>query len=299
MKLGAWLYLWPAVAMFLVVILGMIAVLVGMNLLLGLGVVSLYAVTPKDVLFDSVIDTFRIPAIEDNIRNTFSMEVKYPLPPTALYIWSPHSLLSISSVMYNNGLCTAKGYAPNHTVCIPLFHYLPVLSDIARYFGIISSDYKSIEKTLSKKESVSILLGGVREMKMVENFKIRLCIKKRRGIFRLALTSGTPLVPILTFGENELFSESHTAITDAFNTYLFNTFGLYFPVPTVRSLLNWVELSYRPLKPIRSYSGKPIAVSQVAHPTEKDIADLREAYIKGVRDLFGETASPEYSLHIE
>jgi hypothetical protein len=299
MKLGAWLYLWPAVAMFLVFILGMIAVLVGMNLLLGLGVMSLYALTPKDVLFDSVVQTFRNPAVESNIHETFSLDVKYPLPPSALYVWSPHALMSISSVMYNSGLCRHPTYTPNHLVSIPLFHYVPVLSDIARYFGIISSDYRSIEKTLEKKESVSVLLGGVREMAMVEDFKLRLCIKKRSGIFRLALTTGTPIVPVLTFGENELFSQARSETLDSINAYLFQTLGMHIPLPTVRSLMNWVELSYRPLKPIRSYTGKPIAVKQVVQPTEKDITDLRNAYIKGVQDLFGETASPEYSLHIE
>jgi|688.fasta_scaffold46031_9 hypothetical protein len=299
MKLGAWLYLWPAVAAFLVFVLGMIAVLVGMNLLLGLGVMSLYAITPKDVLFDSVAQTFRNPTVESNIRETFSLDVKYPLPPSALYVWSPHALMSISSVMYNVGVCRHPAYMPNHLVSIPLFHYLPVISDIARYFGIIPSDYQSIEKTLAKKESVSVLLGGVREMTMVEDFKIRLCIKKRRGIFRLALTTGTPIIPVLTFGENELFSQAHSELLDTINKYLFETFGMHIPLPTVRSLFNWVELSYRPLKPIRSYTGKPIAVKQVASPTEKDIAELRDTYIKGVRDLFRETASSEYSLHIE
>lgn len=299
MKLGAWLYLWPAVAAFLVFVLGMIAVLIGMNLLLGLGVISLYAITPKDVLFDSVADTFRNAVVESNIRDTFSLDVKYPLPPTALYVWSPHALMSISSVMYNVGVCRNSAYTPNHLVSIPLFHYLPVISDIARYFGIIPSDYHSIEKTLAKKESVSVLMGGVREMTMVEDFKIRLCIKKRRGIFRLSLTTGTPLVPVLTFGENELFSQARSDVLDSINTYLFQTLGMHIPFPTVRSLLNWVELSYRPLKPIRSYTGKPIAVKQIHSPTEKDITDLREIYIKGVKDLFRETASSEYSLHIE
>ena len=299
MNFGAWLYLWPVVALFLVFILGMIIVLVGMNLLLGLGVMSLYALTPKDVLFDSVAQTLRNPAVESNIHETFSLDVKYPLPPNALYVWSPHALMSISSVMYNTGICRHSTYMPNHLVSIPLFHYIPVLSDVIRHFGIIPSDYRSIEKTLSKKESVSVLMGGVREMSMVEDFKIRLCIKKRRGIFQLALTTGTPIVPVLTFGENELFSEARSSTLDSINAYLFETLGMHIPIPTVRSLLNWFELSYRPLKPIRSYTGKSIVVKQVLSPTEKDIADLREAYIKGVQDLFGETAGPEYSLHIE
>jgi 2-acylglycerol O-acyltransferase 2 len=134
---------------------------------------------------------------------------------------------------------------------------------------------------------------------MVENFKIRLCIKKRRGIFRLALATGTPIIPVLTFGENELFSQARSDVLDSMNTYLFQTLGLHIPLPTMRSLFNWVELSYRPLKPIRSYTGKPIAVKQTPFPTEKDIAELRDTYIKGVRDLFRETASSEYSLHIE
>jgi hypothetical protein len=212
----------------------------------------MYSICPKEPLFDYIIEAFRNPKIEKNIQDTFSLDVKEALPHSAIYVWSPHALMSISSFMCNRSLCKSEGYTPNHIVTIPLIQYVPIVSDIARYFGIISSDYRSIESALKKKESVSVMLGGVREMNMTEEFKIHLYAKKRRGIFRLALTTATPIVPVLTLGETELFPSTHTPLLDSLNAYLYKNFGLSMPVPSLRSLQNWVKLSYGPLKPVRS-----------------------------------------------
>lgn len=297
--MSAWMYLWPAVAVLLTLFILVIIVLVAVNLVLGLGVIAMYSICPKEPLFQYIIDTFRNPKIEKNIQDTFSLDVKEALPHSAIYVWSPHALMSISSFMCNRSLCKSEGYTPNHIVTIPLIQYVPIVSDIARYFGIISSDYRSIESALKKKESVSVMLGGVREMNMTEEFKIHLYAKKRRGIFRLALTTATPIVPVLTLGETELFPSTHTPLLDSLNAYLYKNFGLSMPFPSLRSLQNWVKLSYGPLKPVRSYTGQPIQVTQVESPTEADISELRDRYIKSVEALFHTNAGPEYTLQID
>lgn len=295
----AWMYLWPVGMLLSVSVLGVFLFLAMANLLLGLGVVSLYGLCPKDPLFASIAQQLRNKVVEENLQETFQLEVRYPLPSVAIYIWSPHALLSVSSVMFNIPICRHPRYVPNHLVTLPVYHYIPVLSDIMRYMNVISSDYHSIEKTLLKKESVSLMLGGVREMNMTEDYKIQLCIRKRRGLFRIALSTGTPLVPVLSYGENEMFQRANIPAIHSLNEFLYSRFGTSISIPSFYSLRNWIDLSYRSLKPIRSYTGKPIYVKKIANPTEKEIVALRNLYIKRIEELFRETASPEYSLHIE
>jgi hypothetical protein len=297
--MNAWIYLYPVVAFSIMVLILLILILITVNLVLGLGMVSLYTICPKEPLFDYIIETFRNPQIEKNIQETFSLEVKEPLPHTAIYIWSPHALMSISSFMCNRSMCKTDGYIPNHIVTIPLVQYFPIISDIARYFGVISSDYRSIENTLKKKESVSVMIGGVREMNMTEDYKIHLYARKRRGLFRLALTTGTPIVPVLTLGENELFPITDIPVLFTLNRLLYESFGISIPLPSLRSIQNWVKLSYGPLKPIRSYTGKVIEVTKKEDPTEDDIASLRDLYIAGVEEVFKANAGPEYVLQID
>ena len=83
--------------------------------------------------------------------------------------------------MFNFGLCSNPDYKPNHIVTLPFYKYIPVISDIANYLGVISSDYQTIKKTLQKGDSVSLMLGGVCEMNLTEPNKLTVYVKQRKG----------------------------------------------------------------------------------------------------------------------
>jgi hypothetical protein len=287
----SWLYLWPLVLMGVVGILILLGVLMGVNLVLGLLVASLYGLFPKEVLFDSVASRLRNKQVEENIQATFRMECPEPPPPSCLFIWQPHGLISVSSVMFNGGLCKHPNYRANHAVTLPFYHYFPVIGDIMRHLGSIPSDSGSITKTLRKGESVSVMLGGVREMMDARGTHMKLYVRKRTGIFRIALETETPLVPVLTYGENEMFPRSDEWWASAVNQTLHTYVGMAVGIPTWKALQNWFELSYKPLKPIVTHVGSPI-------PATGDISSLRTTYIKAVEALFKKTAPAGYTLEI-
>ena len=287
----SWLYLWPLVLMGVLGILILLGVLMGVNLVLGLLVASLYGLFPKEVLFESVASRLRNKQVEENIQATFRMECQEAPPPSCLFIWQPHGLISVSSVLFNGGLCKHPNYRANHAVTLPFYHYFPVIGDIMRHLGSIPSDSGSITKTLQKGESVSVMLGGVREMLTAEGKHMKLYIRNRTGIFRIALETGTPLVPVLTYGENELFPRSNEWWATDLNNLLHSYAGMAVGIPTWKALQNWLELSYRPLKPIVTHVGSPI-------PASGDIPTLRNTYIKSVEDLFKTTAPAGYTLEI-
>jgi hypothetical protein len=272
-------------------ILLLVGMLMGVNLVLGLLVASLYGLFPKEVLFESVASRLRNKQVEENIQGTFRMECPEAPPPSCLFIWQPHGLISVSSVMFNTGLCTHPNYRGNHAVTLPLYHYFPVIGDVVRYLGSIPSDSGSITKTLRKGESVSVMLGGVREMLDAQGTHVKLYIRNRSGIFRIALETGTPLVPVLTYGENEVFPRSDAWWATELNKLLHSYGGMAVGIPTWKALQNWFELSYKPLKPIVTHVGSPI-------PATGSISSLRNAYIKSVEELFKKTAPTGYTLEI-
>lgn len=272
-------------------ILLLVGMLMGVNLVLGLLVASLYGLFPKEVLFESVSSRLRNKQVEENIQATFRMECPEAPPPTCLFIWQPHGLISVSSVMFNTGLCKHPNYRANHAVTLPFYHYFPVVGDVVRHLGSIPSDSGSITKTLRKGESVSVMLGGVREMLDAQGTHMKLYVRNRKGIFGIALETGSPLVPVLTYGENEVFPRSNAWWATSINQTLHTYAGMAIGIPTWKALQNWFELSYKPLKPIVTHVGSPI-------PAVGDISALRNAYIKAVEELFKKTAPPGYTLEI-
>jgi 2-acylglycerol O-acyltransferase 2 len=153
-----------------------------------------------------------------------------------------------------------------------------------------------IRKTLKAHESVSVMIGGVRDM--LDSRPYVITVPKRNGIYRIALETGTPLVPVLTYGENERFPLGEHWAFDMINDWLYKNFRVGIPFPSWTAIQNWSELSYKSIKPIHSYTGAPIEVQKVENPTDAHIESLRKQYVEGVEKLFKETAPPEYSLEI-
>ena len=123
-------------------------------------------------------------------------------------------------------------------------------------------------------------------------------LAKRSGVYRIALETGTPLVPVLTYGENERFPRGEHWLFSAINNWLYSNFRMGVPFPSWTAVQNWSELSFKSIKPIHSYTGAPIEVAKVENPTDAQIDALRKEYVEGVEKLFKETAPPEYSLEI-
>lgn len=157
-----------------------------------------------------------------------------------------------------------------------------------------------MKSTLENGERVGVVLGGVREMLETTNKKTtKLVIRSRKGVFRLALMTGVPLVPILSYGESDMFPPSENETIKIINTYLHKTIGLIVPVTSWSGLKNWMKLYYQPLDIIPTYIGEPISVEKIESPTEKDIANLRNRYIKEVTELFDRTKPDGYNLIIQ
>jgi 2-acylglycerol O-acyltransferase 2 len=286
-------YFWPTLLPLSLLVLILLAILLSVNFVLGLLVISLYGLIPKNLLFETLGGLLRNSLVEENIRATFQLHLTYRPPSSALFVWSPHGLFSVSSAMFN-AFCIAKHekYTPHKLASLSLLHYIPVLTDIANYYNNIPSDYQSIKKTLDTGQSVSVMLGGVREMMDIEPNVLKLYVKKRRGIFKLSIETGKPIIPVLTYGENDLLQPVRNDYVDTLNAYLHAWFGINVPFVRWASLYKWYQLSYKPLEGIHSYAGRPI------YPHKDDTIDtLRERYICELKRIH-KSAHKSVSLRI-
>lgn len=227
-----------------------------------------------------------------NLKETFQYIEASP-PERALYLWHPHALLSLTPFFHTYWQKRSK------VVCLNFFHRIPVVRDLYHYVGAIGSDYEPMKATLET-TSVSVIPGGVREMMIpCTPGVLQVVLKSRSGVFRLALETGTPLVPVLTYGESELFPQIEHPLLKTLNVWLYSKFGLFVPIPSLTSLQNWVRLSESPLPPIQSFAGSPIPVEKTLNPTQEQIETLRETYIANLQTLFDETAPKGLKLVVE
>jgi 1-acyl-sn-glycerol-3-phosphate acyltransferase len=145
-----------------------------------------------------------------------------------------------------------------------------------------------MKDTLSEEKSLCVVPGGVAESFHNANKEFRLVLKSRKGIFRIAIDTRTPLVPILTFGENELFlpldSPLYRRVQNAIESYT----SIQFPIPRWSCIKRWFTLLRKPFdEPVKTYIGEPV------YPEKGDtVESLRERYISALDALY-DTHRPE------
>ena len=94
-----------------------------------------------------------------------------------------------------------------HPCVASIIHIVPVMRDIAHWAGVIDVTRSTLHYMLGeKKESVQVVIGGMKEMFMSKSWKKEIAIVrgKRKGIFQLAIRHGTPMMPAFSFGETYL-----------------------------------------------------------------------------------------------
>jgi hypothetical protein len=253
---------------------------------------SLYA---KEII-QKIVNTIRyyfpetISMIEENIRKTYICN-KYTKAP-GLYIWHPHGLFA-SAPYIHAGLGLGTNSPKMKLATLSLFFRIPIVKDIANYVGMIDAEYKTLHKKLMNNEQVSLVVGGVEEMFHSTPKKLKLCIKNRSGYLRLALETKQPIFPVITYGENEIFESLKEYTNTKFNRFLKKYLGIIIPVSSIQSLVQWSELSKKPMDKLNTFIGDPV------YPSENDsLESLREKYLQSIYTLF-ETTHPEgYEIEI-
>jgi len=206
-----------------------------------------------------------------------------------IYMWHPHGVFCLSKFFHIATKYTNWPVRNIKGAAFSLLLWLPFMKEIYEELGAIPSDYFPMKETLLNNVSVSVAAGGMREM-LYEDSAI---LSKRRGIFKMALETGTPLVPIVSVNENSLCSIVDIPwIQDKLKAY-----DMCVPIPTFKSIYKMSGMLNKPLKePIFSVVGNPIPVSRIEHPTEEDIAKLRKQYITELKALYKKETSMELKI---
>ena len=227
------------------------------------------------------------------------------LPPTRKYVFGYHPHGIISHGAFVAFATEALGFSKlfpgitNTLLTLDANFRIPLYRDYALALGLASVSRESCENILSRggpnKEgmgrAITIVVGGARESLDAQPHSLRLVLKRRKGFIKLAIRAGADLVPVLAFGENELYdqvqSEQHPFI-HKMQLVVKKVMGFTIPLFHARGVFNYDIgiLPYR--RPLNIVVGRPIKVLQQGKPDEAYVDETHALYVSELERIWEE-----------
>ncbi|PBP22663.1 diacylglycerol O-acyltransferase 2A [Diplocarpon rosae] len=242
------------------------------------------------------------------------------LPPTRKYIFGyhPHGIISLGAfaafATESLGFGQLFPGIKNTLLTLDSNFRIPIYRDYALAMGIASVSRESCENLLSKggpnkvwqfefkslvifltsfKEGmgrgITIVIGGARESLDAQPHQLRLVLKRRKGFVKMAIRTGADLVPVLAFGENDLYDQlqpdSHPKIHN-FQLLVKKLLGFTIPLFHARGIFNY-DVGLMPYRrPLDIVVGRPIRVVQSSQPQQEDIDRVHEEYVQELEAIW-------------
>ncbi|KAF3698421.1 2-acylglycerol O-acyltransferase 2-A [Channa argus] len=220
------------------------------------------------------------------------------LDPKKNYIFGfhPHGVLVAGG--FGNFCTEATGFSrlfpglTPHLLMLPFWFRVPVFRDYIMFGGLVSSSKSSLSYVVNRPEGGNvavIAVGGAPEALDARPGALTLQVQNRKGFIKLALKHGAQLVPVFSFGENELFDQMENPTGSSIRVLqnrLQSIMGVSLPLFHARGVFQYSFglMPYR--KPIHTIVGKPIPVVQTPSPSSEDVESLHQLYLQSLTQLF-------------
>jgi 2-acylglycerol O-acyltransferase 2 len=226
---------------------------------------------------------------ERNSTKYISMRCVWPKslhPPACeetplIYCMAPHGVAPLGitayplySKLFNSRL--------NHPTAAPLVMQLPLVGGLLKVLSYIPAKAKTMKDVLAKKgENVSVILDGVAGMFQQDENVEKCWLMKRKGICKISLQTGCPIVPVYGFGHSTLWS----VVVDPFG--ILEKLSIKMDV----SICPFYGRFFWPIGPPRRQAclvafGEPITCEAIPEPTEAQILEHHAKMIEGFRAVF-------------
>lgn len=169
-----------------------------------------------------------------------------------------------------------------HWTCAEILFSLPFVGYFMKKIGYIPAKSKNILDTLQKKEeSVGVFLDGIAGMFQVDSREEKAFLKKRKGIVKIALRAGVPIIPVYAFGH----SATYTVAVDPFGILESISNALQASVVPFFGRFGWFLGPPRRV-PVSLCLGDPIMCPSIAEPTKEDIDKYHAQMVESFTQTF-------------
>ncbi|PVH94961.1 DAGAT-domain-containing protein [Periconia macrospinosa] len=218
------------------------------------------------------------------------------LEPTRKYIFGYHPHGIISHGAFAAFATEALGFSQlfpgitNTLLTLEGNFKLPLYREYALRMGLGSVSRESCENILSKGgrngegmgRAITIVVGGARESLESMPGSMRLVLNRRQGFVKLAIRNGADLVPVIGFGENELYEQlnphKHPWVYRG-QMLTKKLMGWTVPIFHARGIFNY-DVGLMPYRrPMNIVVGRPIKVQQQKNPDKDYVEKVHKQYI--------------------
>lgn len=225
------------------------------------------------------------------------------LPPTRKYIFGyhPHGIISHGAwaAFATDALGFSEKYPgiTNSLLTLDSNFRVPIYRDYILAMGVRSVSKESILNILTKGGSngegmgrgVTVVVGGARESLEAQPGNLRLILRERKGFVKIAVRTGADLVPVLCFGENELYDQlppDKHPLVHRLQMFVLKVWKFTLPFMHGRGIFNY-DVGLMPYRhPLNVVVGAPIKVEQSAAVDQDYIDRLHGLYVDELVQLW-------------
>lgn len=214
--------------------------------------------------------------------------------------WHPHGAFAISALCFISRYWAedfpSQQRGRQFVSVAPLLLRVPFLAEYLMLCHARSQDRKTFKKLLDQGATVAVQPGGIYEQVETDENKERLFFPANLGFIRLAIQHGLPLLPVYSFGENQLFRTAEWV--KSINKFFYENFKIgnvliigLFGIPVSPLLPNpfVVPVAGRRL---HIHFGKPVDVGpKEAEPSQERVEEVFKRYTAALQEIFKECAS--------
>lgn len=231
------------------------------------------------------------------------------LDPSKSYLFCsfPHGILSTGIFgAFGTDVLGARELFPGLDIRVIILdqHFrIPLFREYAYLSGTVSSTAKSLNYQLSTKpaepftgKATVLIVGGASESLECKPGTYRTLVKRRKGFIKIALRHGTPLVPVFSFGETDIYDQvygSEGSFLKKVQHFIRKKIGI---APIILMGRGFFQYSFGIIaqrRPITVVVGKPLELPKIPEPTIEQINEYHEKFIECLVDLF-ETHKHDY-----
>jgi len=210
-----------------------------------------------------------------------------------LFCCFPHGMLSLGVFCgFANEYGEYRTYFPYHiphVVTLSQHYIMPFFREMAMALGGIAADAKAIDYVLKQPEGghvVVLMPGGAQESYYCKPGQYRIILNKRKGFIKLALKNGTPLVPVLSFGETDTFDQIEGSMLRKIQEFIRKYAGIAPVVPVGRGFFQYSFGLVPRRKPICVVVGTPMDIPKLDNPTYEQVDEYHAKFIKHLQEMF-------------
>jgi len=248
----------------------------------------------RDVKHNQYVYTERNTMKYLSVKFVWPASIQRPSPlekTSVIFCMVPHGVVSwgiaaypLWSKVWNDRVCRWS--------IAPIVLKVPLVRYLVRKVGYIPANQRSILETLTKRnENVGIVLDGIAGMfsntrssstsSSNDNVVETVFLKTRKGIVKIALKAGVPIVPVYGFGHTSLY----TVCVDRFGIMERLSNALQTSITPFFGRWGWLLGPPRRV-PVTVCLGEPVHCPQMDNPSQEQIDFYHNKLLNAYRDLF-------------